>query len=157
MKNRQQLGIQEESKSSCCYSCSRKATAQIATSDSYMKTEITFLTDFFHCDFSKNFFITPMPATILCTIHQGTTAASFLDATVSTHWSSWKRYCRPLNQEKFSVFPRFLPFAFSIAGTKQQISLHDILWEHSENCGNGLPTCSVFLMKEGAMVFLRGS
>ena len=86
MKNRQQLGIQEESTSSCRYSGSQKATAQIATSDSYMKTEITFLTDFFPIVISANiFFITPIPATNLYMRHQGGTGVRSLDVTVSKH------------------------------------------------------------------------
>lgn len=48
-------GIQEGSKSSCCYSCSRKDTAWMATSDSYVKAEITF-----YCNFS-NFSHRPHP------------------------------------------------------------------------------------------------
>lgn len=86
MKNRQQLGIQEESKSSCRYSGSQKATAQIATSDSYMKTEITFLTDFFPIVISANiFFITPILATNLYMRHQGGMGVRSLDVTVSKH------------------------------------------------------------------------
>lgn len=146
MKNRQQLGIQEESKSSCCYSCSRKATAQIATSDSYMKTEITFFTDFFPLWFQQNFFHHSRACHSLVHDASGQHGVSSLDATVSKHWSNWKGYCR---------LPQFLPFTFSITGTKQQISLRNILWEPSENGGSGLLMCPAFPMAEGAMVFLR--
>lgn len=158
MKNRQQLGIQEESKSSCCYSCSQKATAQIATSDSYMKTEITFFTDFFPLWFQQNFFHHSRACHSIVHDASGQHEVSSLDATVSKHWSNWKGYCRLLNQEEeFSVLPQFLPFTFSITGTKQQVSLRNILWEPSENGGSGLLMCPVFPMAEGAMVFLRGS
>lgn len=41
------------------------------------KQKLHSLLIFFHCDFSKIFFIAPMPATILCMMHQGSMGVSF--------------------------------------------------------------------------------
>lgn len=83
-----------------------------------MKAEITSFTAFFHCDFSKFFSTTPIPATNLCIRHQGGMGVLFLDAIVK-YWSYWKRECQLLKQENhFSMFPS----SFSNTATNQQTS-----------------------------------
>lgn len=98
MKNRQQLGMQEGSKSSCCYSCSRKDTAWMATSDSYVKAEITF-----YCNFSN--FFPPPPSPPLTGAWGIRVAREFsVDATVNKYWSYWRgdRWLKP-GERFFSV------------------------------------------------------
>ena len=63
----------------------------MATSDSHRKAEITFFADSPHYHF--NFFsTTPIPATNLCTRHQGGMGVLSLEATVKS-WSYWTTDC----------------------------------------------------------------
>lgn len=147
MKNRQQLGIQEGSKSSCCYSCSQKETAWMATSDNYMKAEKILFADFSHCDVSTLSATSLAPATYLC--------MGIGQHGSSPGWSCWKGECRLLKQENY--FPTF-PSSFSNTATNQKIShsgLCTTTWERRENCGGGLLMLPMFPLGEGAKAFGR--
>lgn len=99
-KEQTAAGNQERTKSSCSYSCFRKDTARMATSESDMKAEITFLADFLLHHLSNPG--TLSPATNTCMDHEGALAALSLDATAKRNCSALKRRRLPPELHLFS-------------------------------------------------------